>query len=122
LIVVSLRTFRKIQERKSLCGSTAHKVATAAPPPRDMENKNMSKVSQEERAIQDRARAARFASNGEPKEAVGFDKGEPSDSMTAERSALLSKGKGNVSNLSGAFDDVDAAVRSFKSADSGTRS
>jgi hypothetical protein len=84
----------------------------------------MSKVTKDEKAIQDRARAARFASNGEPKQAPGFDKDtlEPGDALTSDRAALLSKGKGNVSNLSGAFVDVDAAVRSIKSADSGTRS
>jgi hypothetical protein len=84
----------------------------------------MSQVTPAEKAIQERSRKARFASNGEPKQAPGFDKDtlEPSDALKAEREALLHKGKGNVSNLSGAFDDLDAAVSSIKSADSGTRS
>jgi hypothetical protein len=82
----------------------------------------MSAVSKEEKTAQDRARAARFASNGEPKLAPGYDAHEPSDALVAERAALLREGKGNKSNLSGAFVDVDAAVSSFKAADSGTRS
>jgi hypothetical protein len=41
--------------------------------------------------------------------------------LTSDRNDLLKKGKRGVSNLSGAFDDVDAAVSSIKSADSGTR-
>jgi hypothetical protein len=87
--------------------------------------KQMSKISKEEKAIQERSRTARFKANGEPKQAPGFDKKtlEPGDELTADREDLLNRDKfsGNVSNLSGAFDDVDAAVSSIKSADSGTR-
>ena len=72
--------------------------------------------------LQDKSRKARFASNGEPSHAPGFDNNEPDDAAAAERELLRHKGKGNVSNLSGAFVDLDAAVSSIKSADSGTRS
>jgi hypothetical protein len=83
----------------------------------------MSKVMKEEKAAQDRARSARFASNGEPRQAPGFDKDtlEPSDALVSDRADLLIKGKGNKSRLSGPFDGVDAAVSSIKSADFSTR-
>jgi hypothetical protein len=82
------------------------------------------------KGLQEKSRKARFASNGEPSEAVGYEKQrglkteshKPGDALVAERALLLTKGKGNVSNLSGAFDSVDDAAASFKSADSGTRS
>jgi len=71
--------------------------------------------------LQEKSRKARFASNGEPSEAVGYDNHEPSDAAIAERAALSHPGK-KTSNLSGPFESMDAAVKSIKSADSGTRS
>jgi hypothetical protein len=89
----------------------------------------MSKVTAEEKAIQDRVRKQRFSANGEPTQHPGFEKQhglrteshKPSDAAVAEREALLEPGK-KGSNLSGPFDSMDAAVKSIKSADSGTRS
>jgi hypothetical protein len=83
----------------------------------------MSAVSKKEKEAQDKARAARFKSNGEPTQAPGFNKNtlEPSDALVSDRADLLIKGKGNKSRLSGPFDGVDAAVSSIKSADFSTR-
>jgi hypothetical protein len=83
----------------------------------------MSKVTSAEKAIQDRSRKARFASNGEPARAPGFDKDtlEPGDALVNDRNDLLHP-KGAKSALSGPFNSLDEAVSSIKSADSGTRS
>ena len=87
----------------------------------------MSKVDAKEmdqycdpKGLQDKSRKQRFQANGEPQQHPGYDNHEPSDAVVAERGALLQPKK--TSNLSGAFDTIDAAAKSIKSADSGTRS
>jgi hypothetical protein len=82
----------------------------------------MSAVNKDEKAAQDKSRGMRFKANGEPQSAPGYAENEPSDALVADRQDLLKKGRGGKSALSGSFDNLDAAVSSIKSAESGTRS
>jgi len=81
------------------------------------------------KGLQEKSRKARFAANGEPNEAPGYEKQRglkteshrPGDEVVKERGALLRPGK-KTSTLSGPFDSLDAAVASKNAADCDTRS